>query len=274
MATRCHRRRMLASTRWLALALLPTRFLRVVASNPLLTLYPAAPLTAPAAMALPVAVPRGTRKGKIPPCCQRRLRSLLRLGRTIMQNETGSNTDSVFIVSHDGTVERFPRVLFTLATRKLGSPFSTDLFGVFLLKLTNGFGGLMRCLENPREDVDGHLRPTDPSDAAIPLDSCALVEWVCRGHGHNAPLHRRVGFYRRRPRHPFRVAPRRVPDLSLGVGVDCVLATSLAEPGVVVAGAPVDVQRYNLSVGCCRDPPSPTGHPFDLRARSLEEFVP
>ena len=189
-----------------------------------------------------------------------------------MQNETGSNTDSVFIVSHDGTVERFPRVLFTLATRKLGSPFSTDLFGVFLLKLTNGFGGLMRCLENPREDVDGHLRPTDPSDAAIPLDLCALVEWVCRGH--DAPLHLRVGFYRRRPRHPFRVAPRRVPDLSLGVGVDCVLATSLAEPGVVVAGAPVDVQRYNLSVGCCRDPPSPTGHPFDLRARSLEEFVP
>ena len=156
MATRCHRRRMLASTRWLALALLPTRFLRVVASNPFLTPYPAAPLTAPAAMALPVAVPRGTRKGKIPPCCQRRLRSLLRLGRTIMQNGTGSNTDSVFIVSHDGTVERFPRVLFTLATRPLGSPFSTDLFGVFLLMLANGFGGFMRCLENPCDEGRRH----------------------------------------------------------------------------------------------------------------------
>ena len=57
--------------RWLTMAyaveILPTLFLRVAASNPFLTPYPAAPLTAPAAMALPAAMARGTRKGKIPP---------------------------------------------------------------------------------------------------------------------------------------------------------------------------------------------------------------
>ena len=86
-----HRWRMLRTRRWLAAAcaaeILPTRFLCVATSNPFLTLYPAAPLTAPAAMALAAALPRGTRKGKIPPRCQRRLRRLLRLGRTMMPME-------------------------------------------------------------------------------------------------------------------------------------------------------------------------------------------
>ena len=83
--------------------------------------------------------------------------------------------------------------------------------------------------------------------------------------------HRRAGFHPRRPRHPLRVAPRRVPGLCLGLGlgagVDRALAACLAEPEVVVAGAPVDVRPYNRSIGCCRDPPSPTGHRFDLRPR-------
>ena len=65
------RRNMLLTRRWFAAAcaaeILPTRFLRVAASNLFLTPHPAAPLTAPAAMALPAAMASGRRKGKIPP---------------------------------------------------------------------------------------------------------------------------------------------------------------------------------------------------------------
>ena len=60
-----------------------------------------------------------------------------------------------------------------------------------------------------------------------------LVDGVCRGrgHGHNVPRHRhrpRADFHRLR--HPLRVAPRHVPDLDPGAGVD----RALAVPGVVV----------------------------------------
>ena len=94
-----------------------------------------------------------------------------------MQNGTGSNTDSVFIVSHDGTVERFPRVLFTLATRHLGSSFSTDLFGVFLLMLPNGFGGLMGRLENPRDESRRHAASLRSSSTGASFPSWHLDVW-------------------------------------------------------------------------------------------------
>ena len=61
------------------------------------------------------------------------------------------------------------------------------------------------------------------------------------GHGHDVPLllhrrhhpHHRVGFHRRRPRHPLRVAPRRVPDLDLDLGLGAGVDRALAAPGVV-----------------------------------------
>ena len=269
-----------------------------------------------------------------------------------MQNGTGSNTDSVFIVSHDGTVERFPRVLFTLATRHLGSPFSTDLVGVFLLMFPNGFGGLMRRLENPRDEGRRHaasLRSSSSTGASFPswhLDvwssqdvsvlflyrvgggqtrgraidfgfSSILVDRGdgigMRDAGNAAPHGELTGIFGQQihltpqfvliharssrggaasaatatattspstaaataGRASIVVVPATLSGWHPGAGVERALAASLAEPGVVVvAGEPVDVRPYNRSIGCCRDPPSPTGHRFDLRSRPLQESVP
>lgn len=58
-----------------------------------------------------------------------------------------------FIGSHDGAIERFARVLFTLATRHLGSSFSANLLGFFLLTFPKGFGDRMRRLEDARDEA-------------------------------------------------------------------------------------------------------------------------
>ena len=74
-----------------------------------------------------------------------------------------------YIGSHDTAVERFARVLFALATLHLGSSFSTNLFGSFLLTLPDGFGGLMGRLENTRDESRRHaasLRGPSTASAA------------------------------------------------------------------------------------------------------------
>ena len=87
----------------------------------------------------------------------------------------------VFIASHDGAVERFSRVLFALATRHLGSSFSTDLLGVFLLLLPNGFGGLMRRLENPRDEGRRHAASLRSSSTGASFPSWHLDVWSSQG---------------------------------------------------------------------------------------------
>ena len=55
------------------------------------------------------------------------------------------------------------------------------------------------------------------------------------GHGHDVPLlrrrhpHNRAGFHR--PRHPLRVAPRRVPGLDLGLGAGVVKGSGVSGDG-------------------------------------------
>ena len=74
-----------------------------------------------------------------------------------------------FIASHEGTVERFSPVRSALATGHLGSSFLTVLLGFFWLTLPHGFGGLMRRLENPRDEGRRHaasLRSSSSSTGA------------------------------------------------------------------------------------------------------------
>ena len=74
---------------------------------------------------------------------------------------------SCFIGSHDTAVERFTRVLFALATRHLGSSFSTSLSGSFLLTLPDGFGGRMRRLEDARDESWRHAASLRSSTASV-----------------------------------------------------------------------------------------------------------
>ena len=80
-------RRLLAAI--CAALILPTFFLRVAAWMAFLAPYPAAPLTAPAAMALPPATSRGIRNGRIPPRCFRCRFRRGPQGMTIVLSEGG-----------------------------------------------------------------------------------------------------------------------------------------------------------------------------------------
>ena len=84
---------------------------------------------------------------------------------------------SPFIASHNGTVERFPRVLFALATRHLGSSFLTDLLGVFRLTLPHGLGGLMCRLENPRDEGRRHAASLRSSSTGATFPSWHVDVW-------------------------------------------------------------------------------------------------
>ena len=59
----------------------------------------------------------------------------------------------LFIGSHDRAIKRFARVLFALATRHLGSPFSANLLDFFLLTFLERFGGRMSRLEDARDEA-------------------------------------------------------------------------------------------------------------------------
>ena len=79
------------------------------------------------------------------------------------------SSPGLFIGSHDAAVERFARVLFALATLHLGSSFSANLFGSFLLTFPDGFGSLMGRLENTRDESRRHaasLRSSSTASAA------------------------------------------------------------------------------------------------------------
>ena len=129
-------------------------------------------LKAADAMALPAIKIRGMMP---PPWRRRRRRPMLVMG----------SWRSLFIGSHEGTIERFTPVLFALATLHLGSPFSANLFGFFLLTLPEGFGGRMCRLENTRDESRrdaASLRSSTASGASLAsrhLDSGRLNTSPC-----------------------------------------------------------------------------------------------
>ena len=140
-----------------------TFFLRffMASSTPYFTPF----FTAAEAMALPAIKSRGTKPPRWRRCRRRRRR---RRWHPMLVNGLPGGL-LFYIGSHDTAVERFTRVLFALPTLHLGSSFSANLFGSFLLTLPDGFGGLMGRLENTRDESRRHaasLRGSSTASAA------------------------------------------------------------------------------------------------------------